>query len=51
MPVYCEVYFDDVFMADGIADFKRNVAMQDAYNNLATALYSKPLEAIVSCSR
>ncbi|CAL1536809.1 unnamed protein product [Lymnaea stagnalis] len=51
MPVYCEIYFDDVFMADGAADFKRNTAMQLAYTNLSNRLYSQPLEAIVNTAR
>ncbi|KAH9502775.1 hypothetical protein Btru_069759 [Bulinus truncatus] len=51
MPVYCEIYFDDIFMADGAPDFKRNVAMLNAYSSLASLLYLKPLEEIVLCPK
>ncbi|KAK6978353.1 formin-like protein 16 [Biomphalaria glabrata] len=51
MPVYCEIYFDDVFMALGEPDMKRNIAMLNAYTNLASLLYIKPIEEFVACPK
>uniref|UniRef100_A0A0B6ZP83 DRBM domain-containing protein n=1 Tax=Arion vulgaris TaxID=1028688 RepID=A0A0B6ZP83_9EUPU len=51
MPVYCEIYFDDVYMARGSAEVKKMKAMQNAYGNLGKLICLQPLEKLAANHR
>ncbi|GFO48427.1 hypothetical protein PoB_007493200 [Plakobranchus ocellatus] len=50
-PLYCEIYFDDTWVAASEPSIKRNTAMHEAYCNFTDILCSKSVEEIASNPR
>ncbi|RUS79102.1 hypothetical protein EGW08_013155 [Elysia chlorotica] len=50
-PLYCEIYFDDVWVASSEPNLKRTGAMHEAYCNFTDILCTEPTDLIASNPR
>ncbi|GFR58073.1 hypothetical protein ElyMa_005352600 [Elysia marginata] len=47
-PLYCEIYFDDVWVATSEPHIKRNAAMHQAYQHFTDRLCTEPVDEIAN---